>query len=140
MILLFLPLPLFLILSLIGPLLSTPARKPVGILYWISSIGFCAYLLLIGIGVVIAFVALHTYDAQPGWPFLILPLLLALAAGLGLLANTLWGLGQARKLPSDMPEDERREVLRRLSRRLWFPLVGAWVLVLVLIPILGMCP
>ena len=140
MVLFLLPLPLFLILSLVGPFLPPPPRKPVGVLYWISFLGFCGFLLLSGAGVVIAFIAQHSYDAHPepvpGWMCVIIPLVV-LAASLGLLANTLWGLGQAQKLPPDMPEEERREVLRRLSRRLWFPLSAAWVLFLVL-PWLGL--
>ena len=101
----FLILPaLGILLPFVGFFLPPPKRRPDGVLYWIS-------LSLLSIGLAIL-------GRWLGWNILLyLP-----AVILALLANTFWARGAARSLREDLEDGERREALRRLSRRLWFPL------------------
>ena len=111
---------LLFLLPAAGLLLLPSKRRPDGVFYWIAlSLGLlvCGLLLVAGVRIV-------SDDWSDG--LRVLPcscVAVPLVMIFGLLANTFWARGVARKLQEDMDEEERQEALRRLSRRLWWPLL-----------------
>ena len=47
-----------------------------------------------------------------------------LALGMALVANALWVRNRLNALPAALEGEERTQILERLGRRLWFPLMG----------------
>ncbi len=112
-------------LSLIGFLLSPPKRRPDGMLYWIA-------LSMVSLGISILMLA-GILAWKEGWislgcALLAVPLFLAC----GLLANTFWAKGVARRIPAELGEEERQESMRKIARRLWWPFLAIQGLILFL--------
>ena len=127
--LLFLPL---LICSLLGFILPPPKRRPDGVLYWITLVPIMCILL-----VFVAFTMVYAIQDwgqnSPGdrfWTFAIPGILAGVV--LGMLANTFWAKSVARKLPEHLSDEDRRESMGRLSRRLWWPLLVVGFVLLVI--------
>ena len=124
-VLLVLPLPF------LGFILSPPKRRPDGVMYWIA---LSAVLLFLGFIIGRLFMLILQGLKLPSGEKLKVGgfCVLFLAVMLGLLANTFWAKGMARKLPEGMDEEDRREAMRKLSRRLWWPLLVIEVLLIAL--------
>ena len=115
---------LFLLLLFILPVIvffvPPPKHRPDGPWYWLALsllILFCFLLLVAG------FMELKHWNPDKAAKWIFAFFALPCVAILGLLANTFWARGVARKLPEGMDEEERREAMRRLSRRLSWPLL-----------------
>ena len=103
-----------LFLPFAGIFLPPPAGRPAGKVYLVFLflfLAFCTFPAIAG------FEEWGRGRSLEGCLLVAIPFFLAC----GLLANTLWANGVARKLPEGMDPEERREAMRRLARRLWFP-------------------
>ncbi len=119
------------LLPFVGFFLPPPRNRPAGVLYWLALGAFLLALILAGVGFTVGAFSDHARYGAFAWWHWAGPLV-CVAVTCALLANTFWALGQARRLPPGMGEEDRREHLRRLSRRLWMPLCALSLLALVL--------
>jgi len=124
LLILLIPLLLLVVLASLGFFLPPPKRRPDGVIYWISLSLF--FLFILSVVALLIGVSIQEWQSRQAGgkvlTFVVLGILLGLA--LALLANTFWAKGMARKLPEGMDEEERREAIGSLSRRLWWPLAG----------------
>ena len=128
--------PLLLFLPVIGFFLPPPKQRPDGMLYWVTLAIFLCFLLcgLLFIGMVVRSGHWDVEHAGPVTACILIGLHLALI--LGLLANTFWVKGVARKLPEGMDTEEHWEAISRLSRRLWWPFLALDGLCLLILAVL----
>lgn len=119
-----------LLFGVIG-LARSPSRRLAGALYWIAfglvSAQMLSYEVMIGFDVF----QWGRISSRPlGWsPLFLIPLPVIL---LLLTSNTLWVMGQERRIPSDAGDEESSGFRSRLKRRLWFPLLAMPLLQLAL--------
>ena len=105
----------------LGLLLPPPRKHPDGGFYWGVLLLTLADCLFVGIISVIWIVEDCRRRGGLAWWHLVPPLVV-LAIVLGLIANTLWARGRARQISDGIAEEDHRDAMKRLSRRLWFPL------------------
>ncbi len=101
------PPALAILLPAVAFFLPPPKQRPDGRLYWTS-------LSLLSI----TLAGLALFGTSLPWQLRVL----VVPAILALLANTAWARGATRNLRENLEDEDLREALRSLSRRLWFPL------------------
>ncbi len=112
-----LPFLLLFALSFLGFFLPPPKHRPDGLFY-----GLCLFLLHLVCLFLILGGCLAWSSGQPRLGGTLVAA--SVLAACGVLANTFWVRGAARKFPEGMDAEDRREALHRLHRRLWGVLLG----------------